>query len=254
MTKRHLYLVAVLFAALFLLLTERCRAEDRDRASQIVSEVLKVYGGSEAIGKISSVIAKGRIEDYLTGTGGAYARYLERPCRLRIEVMPELGGEVRILNGDRGWQGRRNAFEKSSPVMVESMVYQYSYLDLPTGFADKTYPVAYGGKRKVGQREAYLLLVQLRGAPQLKVFIDVSTHLIVRVAADFAMGMMGANELATEYNDYHPVSGVLFPYRLVNYAGSTKLSEITLSDIRINQKIPGSLFTLGALPDSMSKK
>ena len=56
------------------------------------------------------------------------------------------------------------------------------------------------------------------------------------------MGMMGANELATEYGDFHPVEGVLFPFKLTNYAGDMKLSEIILSEIMINREIPHKLF------------
>lgn len=215
----------------------------QDPTDGIVAAVLQAYGGREAVGKITSVIAKGKIADFLTGMQGHYARYYERPGKLRIEVMPAQGGEVRILNGERGWQAGPQGFVEASRPMLQSMIYQYSSLDLPMGFADRSYEVKLGGMRLFDGRETYLLLVTLKDAPPLKVFVDVRTSLIARVAADFSMGMMGASELATEYADFRPVEGVLFPHRLINYAGGTKLSEIVLSVIRLNRKIPDFLFS-----------
>lgn len=157
--------------------------------------------------------------------------------------MPELGGEIRILNGDRGWLGGSEGFMPVSPMELQSMFYQYSYLDLPMGLAKGDYPLKYGGKENHNGHEAYLLLVELKNAPQLRVLVDAKTGLIIRVAAQFAIGMMGANELATEYGDFHSVEGVLFPFKLTNYAGDVKLSEIILGDITINREIPPKLFS-----------
>jgi len=221
-----------------------CAAEGRspDRAAEIVGSVLQAYGGTKAVAKIRSVKATGSIAEFMTGRSGAYARYLERPGKLRIEIMPGQEGEVRILDGGHGWQLGRSGFEASNPVMVQSMVYQYCYLDLPMGFADASYPVSYGGLHKLGNRETYQLNLGLHNAPELHVFIDTRSRLIVRVSSSFAMGGMGVGELATEYADFRPVDGVLFPHRLTNYAGDVKLSEIDLSDISVNGKIPASLF------------
>ena len=49
--------------------------------------------------------------------------------------MPEQGGEIRILNGDHGWQGSSEGFMPVSSMELQSMIYQYSYLDLPMGLA-----------------------------------------------------------------------------------------------------------------------
>ena len=79
-------------------------------AEAIVASMLKSYGGAESIKKIVSVTAKGRIDDFLNGKTGNYARYFESPGKLRIEVIPELGGEIRIPDGNRGWLGGSDGF------------------------------------------------------------------------------------------------------------------------------------------------
>lgn len=246
-TRHALYgrVAGIGFALLVAFSSGNCAAEDRmpDRADAIVKSVLQAYGGTQAVAKVRTVKATGSITEFMTERSGAYARYLERPGRLRIEIMPGQQGEVRILDGGRGWQLGRSGFEISSPVMVQSMVYQYCYLDLPMGFADASYPVSYGGVHRLGNREAYQLNLELHNAPELHVFIDTKSHRIVRVSSRFAMGGMGVGELATEYGDFRPVAGVLFPHRLTNYAGDFKLSEIDLDEISVNAKLPPSLFT-----------
>jgi hypothetical protein len=122
------------------------------------------------------------------------------------------------------------------------MVYQYSYLDLPMAFTDDSYKVSYGGRQVLHDRQLDLLVIEAEGAPRLRVYVDPEKRHIVRVAADFNMGM-GSSELATEYEDYRPVGKVLFPFRLINYAGELKLSVISLSEIRVNEAIPPEMFS-----------
>lgn len=214
-----------------------------ESGKEIVASVLKAYGGSKAVGNVFSVMATGRIAEFMNGKSGSYARFFDRTGKLRIEVMPEQGGEIRILNGKHGWQKVGEGFAPVSNIEIRSMIYQYSYLDLPMGLIDGEFQAEYGGIEQHNGREMYLLLIAPKHAPPVHVLIDPKTRLIVRVAANFAMGMMGSSELATEYSDYRIVGGVLFPYKLTNFAGDTKLSEIVLSDIQLNRRFPESLFT-----------
>lgn len=229
---------------LLVLLPAVSRAEEAkgDPLKVIVAAMLEAYGGKDAVAGVTSVAAKGTITDLMKGREGLYARYFARPRKLRIEIMPEQGGEVRVLNGAGGWQGRPDALREARPVTIQSMIYQFAYLDLPTGLADSSYAATYAGKHDLRGREVDLLHVEVNGAPRLKVYVDPVKRLIVRVAADFNMGM-GASELATEYEDFRRVGKNLLPFRLVNYAGDMKISVLSLSDIQVNGTIPDTLFS-----------
>ncbi len=233
----QLILRAVLFIAL-----AAGTAHAADTADGIVAHVLATYGGAEAIGRVKTVAAHGTITDYFSDREGVYSRYAERPGKLRVEITYDDGGELRILNDGSAWQSGENGLVPARPMTYRSMVYQYTYLDLPMGFADHSVPVSYGGRELVGGREVYLLKVTPAHSPEIRVYIDAKSYLIRRVAATFRMGIMGGSELATEYGDFRPESGVLFPHLLTNYAGNIKLSEITLPRIRINAVLPASLF------------
>lgn len=221
-----------------------CRGDERSAGPsvEIVVSVMKAYGGADTLRKVRSVTATGRIFEFLNGTSGSYSRYLERPGKLRIEVMPERGGEIRILDGNQGWQMGSSGFQPVSTLEIQSMMYQYCYLSLPMGFADGEYQATYGGTARHNGREVYLLLVESKPTPSVRILIDAKSRLIARVSANFETGMMGAGELATEYSDYRVAGGVLFPHKLTNYAGDMKLSEIVLTDIQLNRQLPSSLF------------
>jgi hypothetical protein len=114
-SKHYVFLSAAIFALFLLLCSGKCRGE-RNLATPTaeITDVLNAYRGEKQIAKITSVIAKGQIVDFENGTAGSYARYFERSGKLRIEVMPEKGDEVRILNGSDGWQtGQKKDMEVS---------------------------------------------------------------------------------------------------------------------------------------------
>lgn len=237
-------LTAVIFTFASLPAIGHAEGGSADQVNRIVTAMLEAYGGKDAVAAVQSVVARGTISDFMRDKQGDYARYYARPQRLRIEIMPDKGGEVRILDGSQGWQGSPGAFREARPVTLQSMVYQYAYLDMPMGFADKRYTATYGGTRDFRGRQVDQLTVELAGAQKLRIYIDPDRRLMVRVAADFDMGM-GSSELSTEYEDFRPVGKVLFPFRLINYAGEMKLSVISLSDIQVNADIPREKFSPG---------
>ena len=214
-----------------------------NEAHDIVSRILMEYGGTEAISRIRSIAARGTIIDYFSDTEGAYNRYFDRSGRLRIEVMPDRGGELRILNGSDAWQSGRDGIGRARPMARRSMMYQYTYLDLPMGFADRSVPVVYGGTERLGGHDVYLLKLTPANPPELRVYVDTKTFMILRVAANFNMGIMGESELSTEYGDFRPENGVQFPHLLANYAGDIKLSEIILPRILVNIFVPEVLYS-----------
>ncbi|HJV65816.1 MAG TPA: hypothetical protein VJ550_08785 [Geomonas sp.] len=237
--------ITLLVLGLLLLPATGSRGDEvkHDRAADTVSMLLRAYGGADAVRNVASVIARGRITEFLSGKSGQYARYFQRPGKLRVEVMPELGGDVRVLNGDRGWQATEAGFAPVSQLELQSMLYQYSYLNLPMALASGSYHARFGGDQPYKGKETRLLFVEPKRAPRLGILVDARTGFIVRVDASFAMGGTGTGELSTEYGDFRPVNGVQFPHKLTSYAGGIKISEIVLDDIEVNRKIPIELFT-----------
>ena len=209
---------------------------------QKIDALLTAYGGRAALARVTTVAAHGRIDDFLRQSRGGYARAMRRPGDLRIDIMPEQGGEVRILDGDQGWQGSGSTLHAANPLSLSSMRYQYGYLDLPMSLADGSAKVSDGGRLDLYGQLHDVLLVDLDNAPQLRVYLDPERLLIRRIEADFSMGGMGTSQLGTEYADFRQVDGVLFPFRLNNFAGGKNISVITIERLNLNQPLPKGVF------------
>jgi len=207
-----------------------------------VHSVLEAYGGREHILKVRTVSAHGRIDDFLRKSSGGYARTMRRPGQLRIDIMPERGGEVRILSNKNGIQGSGQNLRAANPISISSMRYQYGYLDLPMSLADGTAKTKHKGIKELHGRPMEVMHVDLDDAPSLTVYIDLETHLIRRVEANFDMGAMGSSLLGTEYDDFRLVDGALFPFKLYNYAGGNNISVISIVRLTVNHAIPKDTF------------
>lgn len=208
-----------------------------------IANMLAAYGGIDALKGVRTVVARGRIDDFLRQVSGGYGRIMRRPGSLRIEIRPEQGGEIRVLDGDQGWQGAGARFYPAKPISLSSMRYQYGYLDVPMCLADESCTAQVGEVQELEGRSYDLLFITAAGAPQLRVYLDRNSHLIHRVAADFSMGSMGTSELATEYADFRPANGVLFPRLLTNFAGGGKISVLTIESLEVNTPLGAEFFT-----------
>lgn len=240
-----LYLLLLLAPILFVLTCSELHAYE-GQLRKTVDSVLEAYGGREQVEKVMTIAAHGRIDDFLRNVTGGYARTMSRPGSLRIDIMPERGGEVRILSNGKGLQGNGQRLREANPLSLSSMQYQYGYLDLPMSLADNSAKASHKGIKELHGRPMEVLYVELSEAPGLFVYIDLETHLIRRVEAKFEMNGMGSSLLGTEYDDFRIVDGVLFPFRLVNFAGDSNISVISIVRLTINQPLPrNALQTLG---------
>ena len=116
-------LCLILFSVLFQLVSVHVHAYE-GQMQRTVNNVLEAYGGKNNVLKIKTVSAHGRIDDFLRKTSGGYARTMRRPGELRIDIMPERGGEVRILSHGNGLQGSGHRLSVAKPVSLSSMRYQ----------------------------------------------------------------------------------------------------------------------------------
>ncbi len=203
---------------------------------------MSAYGGERALARVWSVYAKGSIEALMRGDRGVSTRYFKRPRKLRAELVYQHSSETRILSGFRGWRGSNGEplQEVHGPPYL-AMAYQYKYLDLPFGFLEKGYKVTYLGRASLHDIPVEILQLADNEGTVMRVYVDAVTHLIARVVGSFGFGGREV-ELAAEFSDYRDVGGIKFPFRVTNCSGENKIAETTVTEIRINQEMPDSLF------------
>ena len=210
--------------------------------NSLIMDMLAAYGGEKNLAKVRTVYSKGSIRTFMREEKGISTRYFKRPRKLRAELFYPRASEIRIVNGFLGWRGSDTIAPRAvtGPPYL-AMAYQFKYLDLPFGFLDKGYRITYlGSEQRNGAAMEVLQLVDDEG-PTMRVSVDPGTHLIKRVAATFGFGQM-TSELSAEFSDYRSIDGIMVPFKVINFSGSTLIAETLVTEVQINREMPDSLF------------
>jgi hypothetical protein len=219
-----------------LLRAEGPQQEDQG-VSLIIEKVGKAYGGREALDKVKSIYAKGRITAFAFGEEGLYVRYFERGRRLRVDIDYPNSPEHRVLNGTKGYEG-------GSEVTGDrylAMVYQYKQLDLPYGLLHDGYRITYEGSGKVDGKEAEVLGLIDKEGPPMKIYIDPQSFYVVKVSGEFSVGG-GTMALSAVFSEFRKVDGTYLPFRITNFAGGQRIAETHIQEYKVNVPMAEYLF------------
>ena len=197
-----------------LLLPSAAFASDLDA---LVDKVVNAYGGAAAWGKVTQVVAHGRVVPAMRKGDGAMTRTWRGTNDLRVEIAyPENKTEVRVLENGKGTNNGR----ESNPMELDAMRLQAARLALPKLLADKHTIVHLTGPK--------MLEVALDGGLTVEAEIDPATGHIVRTtghAKDVSFG--------TVYSDFHSVNGLLIPFHEENTAMGMKTADIVLDKVEV---------------------
>jgi hypothetical protein len=122
------------------------------------------------------------------------------------------------------------------------MVYQYNELNMPFGLLDNSFTVTELRKDTLNNVDVHVLRCVDRAGNEMEVFVDGQKYRIVKSVGTFSMGTQSTS-LSSEFSDFRIVDGVLFPFRIVNYAGGTRIAEIVITRYLVNPIVDDSLFT-----------
>jgi hypothetical protein len=227
---------------LLLILGVSCSRTDPAGQQTVLDGILAAHGGRENLSKVSSLAAEGRIVRFLAHDEGTYRRALRRDGRLLVDLWYPGSRETRILNGATGYRGVDGQIKEVSGVLYLSMVYQYNQLDLPFGMIDGALRIT--TVRRVSSEHAAPSVITCidRKGNTLEAIVDATTKRIIRSTGYFSVGS-SSTSLSAEFDDYRIVDGILLPFRIINYAGGTKISETRITAYRINPELPDALFT-----------
>ena len=208
----------------------------------VTEKIIEAYGGRERLAKVVSIAAEGLITALVRGDEGIYRRALKRDGRLFVDIIYKRSTERRILNGPKGYRGTKDQLEEVSGPRYLAMVYQYNELNLPYGFLDKSYAVSEIRKDRMNGEDVRVFRCTDHANNVMEVSVSAENYRIVKSSGTFVMGTQSTS-LSSEYSDFRSVDGVLFPFRIDNYADANKISEIIITRYMVNPPFDASLFT-----------
>jgi hypothetical protein len=241
--------VSRLFLALLALGWTRTAAAQS--ADEIVEKYLTAVGGRSALAKLTSRTMTGTIT-LSTPQGdvsGPVEIYSAAPNKSRTVVKLDLtalgAGQVTVdqrfdgtsgyvidtLQGNREITGgqldnmRNNAFP--SPLL---------------NYKDRGATVELAGREKVGEREAYVLILKGTAGSVARLFIDSQTYLPARSIVKLELPQFGEVEQTTEFSDYRDVDGIKIPFA-VRANSPVQTSRIVITKVEHNARLDEALFS-----------
>jgi len=230
------------FLIIFLFLIPLSYAENtKAKEKALVSKIIDAYGGEKQLAKVVSISAKGRVKDFFSVDEGTYFRYMKRERKLFVDIKYFRSTEKRILNGDKGYRGTEEKVTEVKGPPYDAMVYQYNQLNLPYGLVDDTFKATYLRKENIGNIDVEVLKLEDNYGHNIEVYVSTKDFLIHKIIGYFKMGEAKAG-LSAEFTDFRKVEGILLPFKVINYADGSKISETYIVNYTINPKIDDSAY------------
>ncbi len=219
-------------------------------ADEIVEKHLAAVGGRAALGKLTSRVMTGTIT--ISTPGGEFSGPIQvmnqTPNKVRTLINLDLSavgvGKMTIdqrFDGVNGYaidtlQGNRDI----TGDQLEGM--RNSFFPTPLlNYKQNGVGVELTGKEKVGDREAYLLVLKPKTGPSTKNYIDATTFLLVRQVVTADIPPIGTLEQTTDFSDDKDVDGIKVPHKLVS-SSSVQNFTVTLEKVEHNGTIDPALF------------
>lgn len=235
---RWLTLPSILIGALALSVPTYAQTAD-----EIVANNLKAKGGVEKLKAISSV--------KMTGTLSAQGKelpmtvYSKRPNMLRQDITTPAGNVVQAFDGVTPWvipPGADVAREVTGP-QAEGAKKNADFDSPLLDYAAKGHKVELVGKEKVGTADVYhLKLVKKDGAIE-HYYIDVTSGLEVKRAAEVDAGGV-TQTLESELSNYKSVDGMMIPHTMKQSVSGMPVMQMNIEKIEFNAPIADALFRM----------
>ena len=228
------------------------RAVSAQTADDIIEKHLTAMGGRAALAKITSRTMAGTIT--LSTPAGELSGPVEivaqTPNKSRTVITLDLtalgagrmvfdqrfngtsGYVLDSLQGDHEITGSQLEAMKNNP-------FPSPYLN----YKEAGTTVELSGKEKLGDREAFLLILKPKSGPVARQYIDAESYLAVRSVIKVDVPQIGGElEQTSELLDYRDVDGVKVPFHIKN-SSAVQTSDIVIAKVEQNTTIDQALFS-----------
>ncbi|NWG12605.1 MAG: hypothetical protein HXY20_03625 [Acidobacteria bacterium] len=198
-------------------------------ADEVIEKHISALGGRKALSRLSSRVMTGTVT--VTGPSGdvtgSIEIYSKAPNKTRTLMKLDLkdfgigemvfdqrfdgtsGYIIDSINGNREITG--NQLDHMRNAAFPSTLLRYREMAISVELA---------GHEKVGDRDAYILILRPKTGSESKHYLDATTCMVLKMAFKIDVPQMGEVEQVSEFSDYRTVDGVKVPYamKMVNPA------------------------------------
>ncbi|HXH41362.1 MAG TPA: hypothetical protein VNN08_22230 [Thermoanaerobaculia bacterium] len=207
-----------------LLLASNVHAQSLD---DVVSKVMKEYGGTAAWQKVSTIRETGKVVPAMGKGDGATTRFWQKPDKLRVEIVYPANTEVRIVDGDHGTRNGKEA----TGMGLDAMKLQEARLELPLLLVTRR-----ASLKDLGVHEGFRAIeIPISASLTVAVDIDPKSWHIVR-----STGKTTGLEFIVDYSDFRRIDGLLFAFVEAGTAQGMPTAKTTLDSVAVNVPSPSA--------------
>jgi outer membrane lipoprotein-sorting protein len=219
-------------------------------ADEIVEKHLAAVGGRDALSKLTSRVMAGTIT-VATPAGefsGPIEIWNQAPNKVRTVINLDLSavgvGKMTIdqrFDGTTGFaidtlQGNREI----TGDQLEGM--RNGFFPTPLlNYKQNGIGIELTGKEKVGDREAFVLVIKPKTGPSTKSYIDATSFMMIRQIVTADIPPVGTLEQTTDLSDEREVDGVKVAHKIVS-SSSVQNFTVTISKVAHNGTLDQTQF------------
>jgi hypothetical protein len=209
-------------------------ADDISAAKAVVNEAIKAHGGREKLTKTEFMTRQARGVMSLLGQEVSFTDELvsQLPERLRWTLDAASSGQktrlLLVINGDKGWQSTGGTVMDISKERLEELREEAYVIWLSTLLPllkDNRFSLAALPGAAVDGRPASGILVSYKGRPDVKLYFDKETGLLVKIARRAKEAGLAIDKEYV-YSAHKAFEGVQLPTKYVELANGKKFVEV----------------------------
>jgi outer membrane lipoprotein-sorting protein len=221
------------------------QAGERDKALAVIEQAIKAHGGADALNKAQKRSRSGQGVVTLGGeTRITTEETLQLPDRCKVVFHIERARVILVLNGDKGWMqagGATQEMTKESLKERREELYIWWLMNLTPLLKDE-FELTPLADAKVGDREAAVVKVARKDYPDVRLFFDKKTGLLVKIARRSTESGLTIPKEYT-YSEHKEFDGVKMPTKeVITFNGNTKMSEVQFRNYKVLSDIDAKTF------------
>jgi hypothetical protein len=208
-------------------------------ADQIVEKYIAAAGGADAIRKLTSREAKGKV--IASGTETPIELFMKAP-NLRMSISKGSNGDsYTVFDGAAGWMGTAGHAARSMTAAESWAAGIDAEFELPLRLKEMFPQLRRSRPETINGVECETLFGTAQGHPPVRLWFDAKSGLLVRLVR-YADTPMGRNPTQIDYSDYREVDGVKIPFRWMLSRPVARFT-IQLTEVKNNVPVDAAKFT-----------
>jgi photosynthetic reaction center cytochrome c subunit len=218
---------------------------EQPTVQQVFDKYVAAVGTTAAVAKFQTQVLKGT----LTGVQGGAQNYevtVKSPDKFLLVIEGQQGKMAQALNGETGWVMSPRGTHKFGEGELANARRSAELLALVKFHPSATMRVA--GRRKVGERDAIVVVDRPSEAVQRRYFFDAETGLLLRVVT-LTDAILNQIPEQVDFEDYRDVDGVKIPFtvRLSSVQPSNSQTRI-VTEVKHGVPIEDTIFDMPPAP------